>query len=633
MSIIPAPFESNQASWQASSRERIRALLNEKQARFAELDEQILERAEEAAEALRQQIAQQFELQSRREVAQRQETLLAQLLDQVQGLHAEFHQPREAVRDVSASPELIAEIHLIEDRRRELDLKESELHRLQATLDHRERETELQRKNISRQLWARKAELLAEVERLRADVAVVNSGQELQSQVRLAEELTRTERMQAELRRVEQQCDDARKLITDLRADLERERLLALEHDGRRCELEDERVQLSAELERLRTVSESATLEKAKLGEELRRSREETERKVADLRADQGRAFDEHLHQLFAQIDALTADRQQQQEELRELREMLRGEERITLNLRDELSRKESELASLSEASENQRRSHVEERTQWERQIEELRSEVKLGTAGEAELADSLRQEIAELRQQRMELELQLEEAFKVRNEANSQADEDLHARLQMALEEVREMRAKNQELIAELAKKPRPESAADSGGGYNWEEQKRRLLEQLESDFDDSNPQEKTDKLTVAGAIRITDQIVAEKEREIEELQKLLENQSNNIGDMAVGAAGISQLLESDELIMQERKHLQEVKEELQAKLRAAEIEISVERAKLGRERQDLEERLRTIEHERAKSGVIENGNGVPVGKPNRGAWLTRLGLKDKEN
>ena len=66
----------------------------------------------------------------------------------------------------------------------------------------------------------------------------------------------------------------------------------------------------------------------------------------------------------------------------------------------------------------------------------------------------------------------------------------------------------------------------------------------------------------------------------------------------MAVGASAIAELLNTDELIRVERENLTRLQEELQQKLRQAEIEVSLERARLSRERVAMEDRLR--QHER---------------------------------
>ena len=151
--------------------------------------------------------------------------------------------------------------------------------------------------------------------------------------------------------------------------------------------------------------------------------------------------------------------------------------------------------------------------------------------------------------------------------------------------------------------------------------------MEQMESDFDESNPDEAQEKLTIAGTIRITDQVVAEKDREIEELQRILENQSGNLSEMAVGAVAIADVLDHDELIRDERENLRHLQDEWREKLRQAEVEISVERAKFARDRIELDEQVRMLEGERA---AMDGDDSDSNKKRNRGNWLSRLGLKD---
>ena len=65
---------------------------------------------------------------------------------------------------------------------------------------------------------------------------------------------------------------------------------------------------------------------------------------------------------------------------------------------------------------------------------------------------------------------------------------------------------------------------------------------------------------------------------------------------------------------------------ESLRKWLRQAEIDISVERAKLARERSEIEAKLRSVE---------DSSNDHSSGKSNpkqAGRWLTRLGLKDDD-
>ena len=161
-----------------------------------------------------------------------------------------------------------------------------------------------------------------------------------------------------------------------------------------------------------------------------------------------------------------------------------------------------------------------------------------------------------------------------------------------------------------------------------DWESQKRMMLAKLEADFDEDDPEQAQDRLTVEGAIRMTDEAVAEKDRELEELRRLLDDQSQNLSGVAVGASAIAEMLDTDELVKQEREKLEALQQEWREKLRKAEIDISVERAKIARERAQLEERLQALE-QRSISGDAKE----PVAEaPKRGKWLARLGLKDGE-
>ena len=110
-------------------------------------------------------------------------------------------------------------------------------------------------------------------------------------------------------------------------------------------------------------------------------------------------------------------------------------------------------------------------------------------------------------------------------------------------------------------------------------------MLAALEAD-DAGTPVTDQDRDNLQNTIRISDRIIAEKDREIAELNRLLEQQSGNIGEVAIGAAAIGAALDNDELVQQERERLVVLQEEWTEKLRKAEVEISVERATFAREK-----------------------------------------------
>jgi hypothetical protein len=157
-----------------------------------------------------------------------------------------------------------------------------------------------------------------------------------------------------------------------------------------------------------------------------------------------------------------------------------------------------------------------------------------------------------------------------------------------------------------------------------DWESQKKRWLASLEED-DRDDEEAVAERQTIEGTIQITDQIVGQKDREIAELKRQLEEQS---GGTSGGTAAMSELLDTDELIREEREKLRLVQDEWREKIGKAEIDISVERAKIARERMELEEKLRVYQNEQA----TRPSDGTPAApeKPARGRWLSRLGLKD---
>lgn len=165
------------------------------------------------------------------------------------------------------------------------------------------------------------------------------------------------------------------------------------------------------------------------------------------------------------------------------------------------------------------------------------------------------------------------------------------------------------------------------AGDGFDWESQKLRMLAQLEDPGDGGNGggMDESQRLSIDETIRKTDQIVADKNEEIEELKRLLSEQSAINGDMAVGAAAFADLLDQDELILEERDNLRTLQEDWREKLRQAEVDISMERAKLARERAQMEEQKQFLEDELAQ---ISRGNSKETTASSRGRWLSRLGL-----
>ena len=137
-------------------------------------------------------------------------------------------------------------------------------------------------------------------------------------------------------------------------------------------------------------------------------------------------------------------------------------------------------------------------------------------------------------------------------------------------------------------------------------------------------------DRVQLPGFLQ-RDQQVADLAQEIEELKQLLDQQAGNIGDVAVGASAIAEMLDQDDLIREERENLNRLQEEWREKLRKAEVDISLERAKLARDKAQLEEELQSIKQERERYGNASTSDDECGGKSKQSRrWLARLGIKD---
>ena len=160
----------------------------------------------------------------------------------------------------------------------------------------------------------------------------------------------------------------------------------------------------------------------------------------------------------------------------------------------------------------------------------------------------------------------------------------DLQRRFEMAVEDVRELKTKNAKLESQLASAgTHPATPQHDAGGMDWESQKRRLLASLE---DGANREEdaasQQARATIEGTIEITDAVVAEKDRQLAQLTAELDALRNNPTEPnEVRDQKVIDLIDADEIIAEHRKRSQQMERETEDKLRAAELELSVERAK----------------------------------------------------
>ena len=93
-----------------------------------------------------------------------------------------------------------------------------------------------------------------------------------------------------------------------------------------------------------------------------------------------------------------------------------------------------------------------------------------------------------------------------------------------------------------------------------------------------------------------------------------------------------MGELLDHDSVIREERESLKRLQTEWRDKFRQAEIEVSLERAQIARQKTELEQLLRELHKERALSADSAANGNHPPDKPVRGRWLAMLGLKNNE-
>jgi predicted secreted protein len=164
-----------------------------------------------------------------------------------------------------------------------------------------------------------------------------------------------------------------------------------------------------------------------------------------------------------------------------------------------------------------------------------------------------------------------------------------------------------------------------------DWESQKRRLLAALEESSEaEEDEARRRERVTIEGTIEITDSVVAEKDRLIAELESQLGLAQNRSAPTDEDRdRRIHDLINADEVIAKYRERHQQLEREIEEKLRATELELSIERAKMARQKAELEE----LKADLAEQRQLFEANGGPTapGAPKR-RWLSKFGIDGKE-
>ena len=226
--------------------------------------------------------------------------------------------------------------------------------------------------------------------------------------------------------------------------------------------------------------------------------------------------------------------------------------------------------------------------------------------------------------------------------------NESLAARVNELQSELEIIYEQNEELASKVAHEDVQRSVSQSGGDsqtLSWEERKLQILEQMEDDSFDaeefistlkSNPPAKTESVQVDvndcespaqfvealhDELQRMGELILRHEEETRELQQLLRQEESNENPDPVAAA-----IDQDEVIQQERENLRQLKAEWEERFRKTEIEASLERAKMSRERTEMQQ-----ENERLKGVVedlrrqVESTDSETVASTR---WMAKLGL-----
>ncbi|MCU0712476.1 MAG: hypothetical protein MUC43_10495 [Pirellula sp.] len=261
------------------------------------------------------------------------------------------------------------------------------------------------------------------------------------------------------------------------------------------------------------------------------------------------------------------------------------------------------ENEDIKELTTSVRNEHLERECELNREIDRLKAKINLlqddlgsslGTGSEAELKKQL---------------------TSVKNE------------LMDARHEVVDLRLQCNELASRLAKFQDPN--AINHDSISWEDRKQALLHMLEQqDQEEFDSAEKI--LEMKQILEETSVQIQIREKEIADLRSLLEQQSIASNGLAVGAAAIANLVDADEIIAEERQRLKEMQLQWEQKQRQGEIEMSLERAKLARERLEIQDKMQQIEAEKDLLQRAAENSSQTAPAPHKGRWWARLGLRD---
>ena len=209
----------------------------------------------------------------------------------------------------------------------------------------------------------------------------------------------------------------------------------------------------------------------------------------------------------------------------------------------------------------------------------------------------------------------------------------ELQRRFELAVEDVRDLKKQNSQLEAQLAAAKSAHPVAANPGARIGKRSRCSCLPAWKAKRVKRRRSKQKERTSIANTVRITDEIVASKDRQIAELKSQLASGSSAEGAVVnsepIVTEDLTPLLDADAVIQQHRQRIAALEQEMEEKLRQTEIALSMERAKIAREQSQLTELRIELESMRGPNGPGGDGSGSK--EPKR-RWLSKLGLGDDE-
>ncbi len=407
-----------------------------------------------------------------------------------------------------------------------------------------------------------------------------------------------------------------------------------------------------AELEQLLELCEEETRQR----ETLQQERDSAKQAFVDLEAQECSACafaqnalsetNQQLSNVKAEFDELQIQHTALQTELEETQQTAQTAQQAHAQASEQLAASDKRIAGLSQQVQDFQE-NAEQLEQTQRKFELALADVHKLKRENAELHEELlsrpaadAQESPELVSLRAERDALAErvaelETGPVSDESsdNQQELEDLQSRFELAVDDVRQLKQEKADLEQRLS--ATPAAAVELSEAQDWQSQKARLLATLDAEDQGSiDEQRREQRATIEGTISITDRVVAEKdtqlakfEDKISDLQAQLESRPDTADTDALREEIAAEILGNDDAIKTELTRLREQQEQLDAKLREAELEISVQRATIAREQAALDEQRANFP-DSAEDAAEDSSSDKP-----RRRWLTALGIKEEED